>query len=302
MTRTIADAAATHHLENAQSLNFEAVHMPELPEVETVRRGLAPYLEGHVIERVTIDRHDLRRPIPFDLGQRLTQRRIERLDRRGKLMIWHLDSADAVLIHLGMSGRMAVSSTAPAQKHDHVRLGLDSGDHVVFNDPRRFGFFDLVSAEALVSDPLLSTMGPEPLGDMFTASYMLTALRGRTAPIKNILLDQHVVAGLGNIYVCESLFKAGIAPDRSGSTLSKAEIQRLISAIQAVLTRAITVGGSTLRDHRKPDGETGYFQIEFSVYDREGQPCPNHPTNPAHKILRTVQSGRSTYYCPGCQT
>jgi len=274
--------------------------MPELPEVETVRRGLAPHMLGQAIQSVHIARYDLRRPIPVDLGQRLTSRVVTHLSRRGKLMMWHLDNSNVVMVHLGMSGRCAVveNATYEAEKHDHVRVVLASGDAVIFNDPRRFGYFDICAADELENDPLLSKLGPEPLSDDFTADVLAEALSRKTGPIKTVLLDQTVVAGLGNIYVCEALFKSGISPSCAANAISSRKIKDLAVAIRAVLLRAVEVGGSTLKDHRKPDGDTGYFQIEFSVYDKEGSSCP---VNPKHTIQRLVQSGRSTFYCPACQ-
>lgn len=285
--------------------------MPELPEVETVRRGLQPHIEGQTIKAVHIARYDLRRPIPEDLGQRLTGQQISSVKRRGKLLLWHLtnpsqaiindETTDVVLIHLGMSGRLGISTDLPIQKHDHIRIELNNGEMITFNDPRRFGFFDICSQGDLALDPLLSTMGPEPLEDAFTGAALKSQIGKRSAPLKNILLDQHIVAGLGNIYVCEALYKSKIAPDRPASTLSDEDAERLVMAIRSVLQRAIEVGGSTLKDHRKPDGSTGYFQIEFQAYGRDQEPCPRHPDTPGHRITKKVQSGRSTFYCPACQ-
>jgi len=276
--------------------------MPELPEVETVRLGLQPHVEGQIISKVHVERYDLRRPVPYDLGQRITQRRVVELSRRGKVLLWHLDDGGVILIHLGMSGRLGIvsASTLPI-RHDHVRVELASGDQVVLHDPRRFGFFDYCQRDDLVLDPLLSRLGPEPLEPAFDATCLAKQLAGRSGPIKNVLLDQAVVAGLGNIYVCEALFRAGISPMRAAKTVPHQGLVVLVDAIKEVLAHAVAVGGSTLKDHRKPDGSQGYFQMQFKVYDREGQPCPLHPDAKKHGIQRIVQSGRSTYYCPACQ-
>ena len=286
--------------------------MPELPEVETVRRGLTPAMEGRVIERAEIRRDGLRWPFPPGLADNLTGARVLRLRRRSKYILADTDRGTSALIHLGMSGRMTVSGLAEAfvpgqfhhdhpvvQKHDHVILHMEGGVRVTFNDPRRFGALDLVPTEGAESHPLLASLGPEPLGNGFHAGHLAGELAGRRGPIKALLLDQRVVAGLGNIYVCEALFRAGIHPTRAGGRIGAARIDRLVGHIREVLAEAIEAGGSSLRDYRQADGELGYFQHGFRVYDREGMPC----TTPGctHTIRRIVQSGRSSYYCPACQ-
>jgi len=277
--------------------------MPELPEVETVRLGLMPHLPGRRLAGVQVARRDLRRPVPEDFGQCVVGRRIEGLSRRGKVLLWALSDGGTVLIHLGMSGHVETDPTADPGPHAHLRFTLSDGGVVTFCDPRRFGFVDYAAAGTLESDPLLSRLGPEPLSPDFTAARLAAGLAGRSGPIKTALLDQTLVAGLGNIYVCEALYRAGIAPTAVAGGLSPAGIARLAAAIPAVLAEAVAAGGSSLRDHRRPDGTLGYFQMRFSVYDRAGEACPAHPdgTNPRHRIKRIVQSGRSTYYCPGCQ-
>lgn len=286
--------------------------VPELPEVETVRRGLTPALDGHVIERAEIRREGLRWPFPPGLAQRLTGARVLRLRRRSKYILADLDTGETMLIHLGMSGRMTVSGmTAPfvpgqfhhdhpaIEKHDHVVLHMAGGARVTFNDPRRFGALDLVATDKAETHPLLATLGPEPLGNAFSAAYLGTRLQGRKGPIKSLLLDQRIVSGLGNIYVCEALHRAGISPEQAGGTISAERLERLTQDIRDVLQAAIDAGGSSLRDYRQADGELGYFQHKFRVYDREGAPC----TTPGCEgtIHRIVQSGRSSYFCPGCQ-
>ena len=274
--------------------------MPELPEVETVRLGLAPFVAGRGISGVWIGRPDLRRAVPEGFGQSVVGRRVLELDRRGKLMIWRLDDGGAVLIHLGMSGSLGMTHGAPPpDRHDHVRFTFDSGDVVTFHDPRRFGFVDYAAAGALEADPLYARLGPEPLSADFDARVLAAAFAGRAQPVKLALLDQTAIAGLGNIYVCESLFRAGISPFAAAGGIGPRRLERLAAAIKAVLAEAVAAGGSTLKDHRLPDGGTGYFQMTFRVYDREGAPCPSG--KPGHAIKRVVQSGRSTYYCPACQ-
>lgn len=274
--------------------------MPELPEVETVRLGLAPFVAGRRIASVWIGRADLRRSVPDDFAHRVGGRRVEALARRGKVLLWHLDDGGTALIHLGMSGRMGIAPVgAVPLLHDHVRFVLDSGDVVTFHDPRRFGFVDYAAPGTLAGDPLLSRLGPEPLSDDFTATALATRLHGRAQPVKLALLDQAVVAGLGNIYVCEALFRAGISPFAAAGSLGPRRLARLVAAIRAVLAEAVAAGGSTLKDHRRPDGSLGYFQMNFQVYDRGGMACP--AGKPGHAIKRVVQSGRSTCYCPDCQ-
>lgn len=280
--------------------------MPELPEVETVRRGLLPAMEGKRILRAEINRPDLRWPLPERMAERLTGARVERLRRRSKYILADLDTGESLLIHLGMSGRMLVSGVMlgefhldhPApQKHDHVVLHMEGDARVTFNDARRFGAMDLVRTDREEAHWLLSGIGPEPLGNAFDESYLTTALKKRSSPIKTALLDQHVVAGLGNIYVSEVLFRAGIDPRRAANRIAAARLAQLVPLIREVLTEAIEAGGSSLRDHRQADGELGYFQHSFRVYDREDEPCPICGAS----IRRIVQSSRSSYFCPKCQ-
>ncbi|OOY24730.1 DNA-formamidopyrimidine glycosylase [Thioclava sediminum] len=280
--------------------------MPELPEVETVRRGLVPAMEGHRIERAEVNRPDLRWPLPERMAERLQGARIDRLRRRSKYILADLDSGESLLIHLGMSGRMLVSGVtlgefhldhpAPA-KHDHVVLHMSGGGRVTFNDARRFGAMDLVLTEREQAHWLLAGLGPEPFGNDFHEDYLVEALKRRATPIKSALLDQHIVAGLGNIYVCEVLHRAGIDPRRQAKRISNLRLASLVPIIREVLTEAISAGGSSLRDHRQADGELGYFQHSFHVYDREDTPCTTCGT----PIRRIVQSGRSTFFCPSCQ-
>lgn len=282
--------------------------MPELPEVETVRAGLVPVMEGHRIVRAELRRDGLRWPFPERMADRLTGARVERLRRRSKYLLWDLDTGETVLVHLGMSGRMLVSGAeiggfyhphAAPEKHDHVVLDLDSGARVTLNDARRFGAMDLVPTEEAESHPLLAKLGPEPLGNAFSAAYLVEAFRGRRTPVKAALLDQRLVAGLGNIYVCESLFRARIHPTRPAGRIAAARIADLASEIRATLSEAIAAGGSSLRDYRQADGELGYFQHNFRVYDRAGKKCVTEGCDGT--ITRIVQSGRSTWYCPKCQ-
>lgn len=282
--------------------------MPELPEVETVRRGLAPAMEGAVIARACVNRPDLRWPFPPDMAARLTGRRVLTLRRRSKYILADLSSDETLLIHLGMSGRMLVSGDPvgqfvhahPApQKHDHVVLEMGNGARITFNDPRRFGAMDLMPTAAADAHPLLAKLGPEPLGNGFHPDDLAAALRGRDSPIKSVLLDQRIVAGLGNIYVCETLFRAGISPRRRARNISARRAGGLVPIIRAVLADAIAAGGSSLRDFRHSNGELGYFQHAFDVYGREGLACRRQGC-PA-RIARVVQSGRSSFYCPRCQ-
>ncbi len=271
--------------------------MPELPEVETVRLGLEQAMAGRLLLRVMQRRPDLRRPFPPRFEHRLTGRRIDALTRRAKYLVLHLDDGTAVLVHLGMSGRMLVGrqSNEPFGAHDHVVFDLDDGGRVVFNDARRFGVMDLTETALLSEHPLLRGIGPEPLGEHFTPALLASRIAGKSSAIKIVLLDQTVVAGIGNIYASEALFRAGIDPMRAANGLKPAEISKLVPAIQSVLTEAIAAGGSSLRDHRRPDGELGYFQHGFKVYDREGEPCPGCTCKTG--IQRIVQGGRSTFYC-----
>lgn len=282
--------------------------MPELPEVETVRRGLAPVMEGVRIARAQVNRPDLRWPFPPAMAERLTGRRVERLRRRSKYILADLDGGETLLIHLGMSGRILVSGDPlgrfvhdhPApEKHDHVVLEMESGARITFNDPRRFGAMDLLQTAEAAAHRLLAGLGPEPLGNDFHEVHLVAALRGRRSPVKAMLLDQRIVAGLGNIYVCEALFRTGISPIRQAGRISARRVASLVPAIRQVLTDAIDAGGSSLRDYRQADGELGYFQHSFDVYGREGAPCRTPGCTSV--IARTVQSGRSSFYCPTCQ-
>ncbi len=280
--------------------------MPELPEVETVRRGLLPVMEGQRIDQAQVNRPDLRFALPPNMAARLTGQVVQALRRRSKYILADLSSGETLLIHLGMSGRMLISGTQLGQfhhahpapeKHDHVVLTMQSGARVTFNDPRRFGAMDLMPTASWQTHKLLADLGPEPLGNTFNETYLAQRLANRATPIKSALLDQKVVSGLGNIYVCEVLHRAGIAPTRLAGDLTAQQAAALVPLIRAVLVEAIEAGGSSLRDYRQADGELGYFQHTFRVYDREGQPCPACAT----LIVRLVQSGRSSFYCPSCQ-
>ncbi len=282
--------------------------MPELPEVETVRRGLAPVMEGEIIARAEVNRPDLRWPFPPDMAVRLSGKRVERLRRRSKYILADLSSGETLLVHLGMSGRMMVSGDPLGrfvhehpmpEKHDHVVLHMDNGARITFNDPRRFGAMDLMDTASADSHKLLAVLGPEPLGNDFHEAHLISAFNGRNTPVKSALLDQRIVAGLGNIYVCEALFRAGISPRRKAGKISAARVGALVPIIRQVLTDAIQAGGSSLRDFRQADGELGYFQHSFDVYGREGQPCrtPDCRSN----VQRIVQSGRSSFFCAQCQ-
>ena len=267
--------------------------MPELPEVETTVRGLAKVLEGRRIASVEARRADLRRSFPKDLGQRLTGAKVTGLGRRAKYGLIHTDRGDTMIFHLGMSGSWRIDR-AELGKHDHLLLETDEGTRLALNDPRRFGSVDLVSTEGLDEWPAFAVLGPEPLD--LDARDLKRRLAGRTAAIKLLLLDQSIAAGLGNIYVCEALYRARIHPKRAGGALSIERLERLVVAIREVIAEAIEAGGSTLRDFASPDGELGYFSKTFAVYDREGEPCGCGGT-----VKRFVQGGRSTFYCPRCQ-
>jgi len=268
--------------------------MPELPEVETTVAGLRQVLDGARLLHVETRRPDLRFPFPVDLRQRLTGATVTGLGRRAKYGLIETDRGDTMIFHLGMSGRWRIDPGEVA-KHDHLLVG--TADHsLALYDPRRFGFVDLVTTTALDAYPAFAAMGPEPLGESFTADYLARALDGRFAPIKAMLLDQRIVAGLGNIYVCEALNMAGIAPTREAGKVSKAKLVKLVEAIRTVLHAAIAAGGSTLRDYARPDGELGYFAKDWRVYGREGEPCPCGGI-----VRRRVDSGRSTFHCPTCQ-
>jgi formamidopyrimidine-DNA glycosylase len=275
--------------------------MPELPEVETVMRGLAACLEGRVIRRAEVRRADMRWPLPLGLARRLTGAEVLGFRRRGKYILMRISGGDSVLIHLGMSGRMLIrpvgANAVPA--HEHVMIETDAGVQVGFVDPRRFGSVDLLPTAGEDGHKLLLGMGPEPLGPEFTAAYLSGRLAGRQTPIKAALLDQGVVAGLGNIYVSEALYRAGVSPRRLAGSVAGGRAARLVPEIQATLREAIAAGGSSLRDYVQPDGELGYFQHAWKVYGREGEPCPVCPGMPGCAgVARIVQSGRSTFYCP----
>ena len=267
--------------------------MPELPEVETTVRGLARVLDGRRIKSVEARRADLRRSFPKDLGQRLTGARVTGLGRRAKYGLIHTDRDDTMIFHLGMSGSWRINR-AELGKHDHLLLETEEGTKLALNDPRRFGSVDLVPTDELDRWPAFAALGPEPL--QLEARDLKRRLAGRSAAIKLLLLDQSIVAGLGNIYVCEALYRAGIHPKRAGGSVSLPRLEKLVVAIREVIDEAIAAGGSTLRDFASPDGELGYFSKTFSVYDREGQPC-----GCGGKVRRFVQGGRSTFYCPACQ-
>ena len=275
--------------------------MPELPEVETVCRGLAPVLEGRKFVRVVARRPDLRFPLPDGFGQRLTGRRIETVQRRAKFMLVELDSADVMIGHLGMSGRFRVyeDSPPPEDTHDHVIFQTDAGAVIRYNDPRRFGFLDLTDRPSLAENKFLADLGPEPLDSAFTPEVLAERLKGKAAPLKAALLDQRVVAGLGNIYVCEALHISGLSPKRKAHTVGPARANALVDAIKTVLTHAISSGGSSLKDHRQTNGELGYFQHAFRIYGREDKACKR--CGPEYPVKRLIQSGRSTFYCPHCQ-
>jgi formamidopyrimidine-DNA glycosylase len=288
--------------------------MPELPEVETVRLGLAPALLGHTLSRVNVKRADLRKAFPDNFAARLTGRRVVAVTRRAKYLLIALDNDATLIMHLGMSGRITVlarqerakpgrfHNKAPDDgsgegKHDHVVFETEEGTRIVFTDHRRFGLMDIAATAAVPAHPLFAGLGPEPLEHSFTPAVLSAALKGKRTPIKSALLDQRVVAGLGNIYVCEALYYAGISPKRLAASVAGARSDRLVWAIRKVLSDAIKAGGSSLRDYAKADGELGYFQHHFAVYGREGERCPDC----AGAIKRIVQAGRSTFYCPSCQ-
>ncbi|WP_419319284.1 bifunctional DNA-formamidopyrimidine glycosylase/DNA-(apurinic or apyrimidinic site) lyase [Caulobacter sp. ErkDOM-E] len=286
--------------------------MPELPEVETVRRGLEPTLSGARLSRVRANRPDLRFPLPEGFVQRLTGARILRLDRRAKYLLAPLDRGDTLVMHLGMTGRFEIAApegtirpgdfareVKPDDKHAHVIFETEDGAVVTYHDPRRFGFMDLIATDRVDRHPWFATMGPEPLGEGFTAQTLIKAFAGRKQGPKTLLLDQKTVAGLGNIYVCEALHRAGISPFKPSGMIAGKRLGPLTTIIKEVLAEAVEVGGSTLKDFAAADGALGYFQHRFRVYDREGEACPT----PGCKgvIAREVQAGRSTFFCPVCQ-
>jgi len=273
--------------------------VPELPEVETVMRGLSAPLTGRRLVSVEVRTPALRWPIPADLAARSEGRRVVRLRRRGKYILIDLEGASSLLLHLGMSGRMLLmppGHNAPPEKHDHVVLRNDEGLEIRFNDPRRFGMLDLLETAEAERHRLLRDLGPEPLGAGFDADYLTQALAGRFTPLKAALLDQKTVAGLGNIYVSEALYAARLSPKRLAHSVGPVRAARLVAAIRAVLERAVAAGGSSLRDYVQTSGELGYFQHQWAVYDRAGQPCPG--CDCGGSVKRLVQSGRSTFYCP----
>jgi formamidopyrimidine-DNA glycosylase len=285
--------------------------MPELPEVETIRRGLEPVLAGACLRRVEARRPDLRFPFPQGFVQRLIGARVERLERRGKYLLAPLDRGETLIVHLGMTGRFEIEGggrpppggfalAAPADpKHAHVAFETEAGARITFFDARRFGFMDLIDTDRLDAHPRFAAMGPEPLSDAFNAAYLKAAFARRRGGPKTLLLDQHLVAGLGNIYVCEALHRAGISPLAPAGALGARKIGKIVSAVRSVLGEAIAAGGSTLRDYASPDGALGYFQHRFNVYDRQGGSCGSPGCGGT--IKRIVQAGRSTFYCPACQ-
>lgn len=280
--------------------------MPELPEVETVRRGLTPCMQGQRIERLEVNRPNLRFPFPDQFAKRVEGATITHMGRRAKFLVTELSTGEALIMHLGMSGRFTVNSAATADfhhdpgtkpAHDHVVFHMQGGATVTYNDPRRFGFMELWPIDELDIYPRIKDLGPEPLSNHFSAAYLDERLAGKAAPIKAALLDQSVVAGLGNIYVCEALFRSGISPKRKASSTVGKRNARLAPAINEVIAEAIEAGGSSISDFASASGELGYFQKAFAVYDRENEPC----TLCTRQVKRLVQSGRSTFYCSHCQ-
>lgn len=278
--------------------------MPELPEVETVRRGMAPVLEGHVIAEARAYVPKLRFDIPADFSERLTGNRVARLSRRSKYILIECEDGLIAILHLGMSGRISIIPAGDPRpergKHDHITLTTDAGDLVIFSDPRRFGMLVFTSVSEADAHSLLASIGPEPLGNGFDSTYLWHALKGRRTPVKSALLDQKLVAGLGNIYVCEALWRAGIRPTRRSDKVRRREAEALVPIIRDVLTEAIAAGGSTLKDYAQASGELGYFQHNFKAYGREGEACLSPGCRAS--IKRIVQSNRSSFYCPTCQS
>jgi formamidopyrimidine-DNA glycosylase len=286
--------------------------MPELPEVETVRRGLEPALVGERLRRVEARRPDLRAPFPEGFVQRLTGARVERLERRGKYILAPLDRGETLIVHLGMTGRFEIEGAWPPAppaaldqagpgdpRHAHVLLETEAGARITFFDARRFGLMDLIDSAGLAAHPRFASMGPEPLSEAFHTAYLKRAFAGRPGPVKTLLLDQNLVAGLGNIYVCEALHRAKVSPLRAGFTLSGRKLGAIVAAVRSVLTEAIAVGGSTLRDYAGPDRALGYFQHRFEAYGRQGEACRSPGCG--GRIRRIVQAGRATFHCPRCQ-
>lgn len=298
--------------------------MPELPEVETVMRGLEPSMAGQRLAKVTLRRKDLRWPFPRGMAKRLTGKRVESLSRRAKYILARIEGGDLLLMHLGMSGRFTILKAGKADPsrpgvfhhevqegqpdgkgaHDHVIFDMEDGTRIVYTDHRRFGAMDLFPEETAGDQKLLKSLGVEPLGNELTADFLNEAFRNKYSPLKSALLDQKIIAGLGNIYVCEALFRSGLSPRRLAYTITSEKgpterIERLVREVRSVIAEAIEAGGSTLRDYAHTDGELGYFQHTFKVYDQEGELCPNDGCSKT--IDRIVQSGRSTFFCPSCQ-
>jgi len=275
--------------------------MPELPEVETVKRGLSPFLAGRKIVSVKKTRPDLRWPIPGSLEHVLTGTRVLKLERRGKYILWYTQDGMVMILHLGMSGRVLITKNLPKAKnaHDHLIFETEDGFFIRYNDPRRFGFIDIVPLKNLAEYRSLAALGPEPLSNAFNASALRQKINKKQSPIKSVLLDQTIIAGLGNIYVCEALHRSGISPRRKAKNISENKIDSLVTAIRVVLQDAINAGGSTLKDHLQTTGEMGYFQHQFRVYSREGEECMKKSCSGI--IKRIIQSGRSTFFCGKCQ-
>ena len=282
--------------------------MPELPEVETVCSGLRPAMDGNIINKLELRRNDLRWPFPKDMADRANDNRVIGVRRRAKYILIDLSSDQTIIIHLGMSGRILIDTTNKGifnynsnifEKHDHVIFYMQSGTLITFNDARRFGAMDMAPTKTLDQHWLLKRLGPEPLGNGLNAEYLANRFKNKNTAIKTTLLDQLIVAGLGNIYVCEILFRSGVSPQKNTNKLEMKEIERLVKFIRSVLIEAIEAGGSSLKDHRQTTGELGYFQHSFSVYGREGEKCVND--NCQTIIKRVIQSGRSTFYCSKCQ-
>jgi len=277
--------------------------MPELPEVETVCRGLLPILENAILQDVVVRQRNLRFPVPKNFRQKLLFRRVLTVRRRAKYILMMLDDDDVIISHLGMSGRMTIypagEDVPPPGRHDHIEFKTTTGNLIRFSDPRRFGFMTLTSTQCLKEHKLLRNLGPEPLGNGFSGPILAASLKGRNTPIKSALLDQRTLAGLGNIYVCESLFGAGISPKRKAATVQGTRAEKLVQAIRVVLTEALVAGGSSLHDYVQPDGKLGYFQNCFKVYGQEGKACPGCHCNflVTGGIKRISQAGRSTFYC-----
>jgi formamidopyrimidine-DNA glycosylase len=288
-------AAAQRVLEGQAHTSYIVRSMPELPEVETTVRGLARFLEGERIARVTLNRADLRRPFPEGLVQAMTGAVVTSLGRRAKYGLIHTDRGRTMVFHLGMSGRWRIEPDS-IEKHDHLVMETGSGHVLALNDARRFGSVDLVDTAMLEEWPPFAAMGPEPLGDELTPAHLRAAFAGRITPVKQLLLDQTIVAGLGNIYVCEALHRARIRPDKEAGKVSAPALKRLVPAVREVLTESIAAGGSTIRDYAQPSGELGYFASSWQVYGREGQACAC-----GTPVTRFVQGGRSTFWCAKCQ-